>query len=428
MALSATDGLVCGTGTINHGQFFRLHLAACHRTHVPAQTMSRLARRVMYERHLYIIGKSGSGKSTFLQNIILQNPGGFCLIDPHGDLAEAVADRTDCIYFDPSELPLGFNVFENVAEASRPQVAAQIVASFKAIWGDSWGPRMEWILVNALRLLLDNNQTFLGLPKLLTDDHYRARLLRRCTDPIVRTFWEQEFDAYDDRFRKEAIAPIQNKVGQLLANPLLRNILGQHHSTLRPQRIMDRGQRIVVNLAKGKLGDAPSHLLGALLVSAFAQAAEKRASIAEQDRVPFTLYVDEFQNFATESFANVLSEARKFKLSLVIAHQFLGQLPDYLRQAVFGNVGTMMAFRVGAEDAPLIALELGLKNAEILSDLDNFRAWLRVGGPFGPQIMETEPGGPGLGRLSAVRSRTRARYCRPSHLIEREIESFINTS
>ena len=380
----------------------------------------------MYERHLYIIGKSGSGKSTFLQNTILRNPGGFCLIDPHGDLAEAVADRTDCIYFDPSELQLGFNVFENVSLASRPLVAAQIVASFKAIWGDSWGPRMEWILVNAVRLLLDNGQTFLGLTKLLTDDIYRNRLLRHCTDPIVRAFWEQEFDAYDDRFRKEAIAPIQNKVGQLLANPNLRNIIGQQHSTLRPERIMDRGQRIVVNLSKGKLGDAPSHLLGALLVSAFAQAAEKRAAISEKDRVPFTLYVDEFQNFATESFATILSEARKFKLSLVIAHQFLGQLPDQLRQAVFGNVGTMMAFRVGAEDAPLVALELGLKNAEILSDLENFRAWIRVGGPFSPQLMQTAPGGPPLGRLPRIKSRTRARYCRPPLHIEQEIERAIN--
>ena len=382
----------------------------------------------MYERHLYIIGKSGTGKSTFLQNTILQNPGGFCLIDPHGDLAEAIADRTDCIYFDPSELQLGFNVFADVPEAHRPLVAAQIVASFKAIWGDSWGPRMEWILVNAIRLLLDNAQTFLGLPRLLTDDNYRARLLRNCADPIVQTFWEKEFAAYDDRFRKEAIAPIQNKVGQLLANPILRNIIGQQRSTLRPGQIMNNGQRIVVNLAKGKLGDAPSHLLGALLVSAFAQAAEQRTTIPEKDRVPFTLYVDEFQNFATESFATILSEARKFKLSLVIAHQFLGQLPEQLRQAVFGNVGTMMAFRVGAEDAPLIALELGLKNPEVLSDLDNFRAWLRVGGPFSPQIVDTQPGSPPLGRLPAVKRRTRARYCRPPHLVKREIESFLNAS
>jgi hypothetical protein len=382
----------------------------------------------MYERHLYIIGKSGTGKSTFLQNMILQNPGGFCVLDPHGDLAEAIADSVDCIYFDPSELQLGFNVFENVPEPSRPLVAAQIVASFKAVWGDSWGPRMEWILVNALRLILDNNQTFLGLSKLLIDDTYRNRLLNKCTDPIVRAFWHHEFDAYDDRFRKEAIAPIQNKVGQLLANPILRNIVGQQHSTLRPIRIMDRGQRLVVNLAKGKLGDAPSHLLGALLVTAFAQAAERRVTMSPEDRVPFTLYVDEFQNFATESFATILSEARKFKLSLVLAHQFLGQLREPLRQAVFGNVGTMMAFRIGAEDAPLVAGELGLKNPEVLSDLANFDAWIRVGGPHNAQLLTTAPATPGTGRLSAIKRRTRSRYCRPRLKVEREINDFIEAS
>jgi hypothetical protein len=379
----------------------------------------------MYERHLYIVGKTGTGKSTFLQNIILQNPGGFCLLDPHGDLAEAVADNMDCIYFDPSELQLGFNVFENVPEAFRPLMAAQIVASFKAIWGDSWGARMEWILVNSLRLLLDNNQTFLGLPKLLIDDHYRNRLLTRCTDPIVQAFWHHEFDKYDDRFRKEAIAPIQNKIGQLLANPALRNIIGQKRSTLRPERIMNRGQRLVVNLAKGKLGDAPSYLLGALLVSAFAQAAERRATIPLEDRIPFTLYADEFQNFATDSFATILSEARKFKLSLVLAHQFLGQLPDQLRQAVFGNVGTMMSFRIGAEDAALVANELGLKNPEILSDLSNFAAWVRVGGPFNAQLITTDPPVAGYGRLPAVKRRTRSRYCCPRLKVQREIEAFI---
>jgi len=363
-----------------------------------------------------------------MQNIILQNTGGFCLLDPHGDLAEAIADSMDCIYFNPSELQLGFNVFENVPEAFRPLVAAQIVASFKAIWGDSWGPRLEWILVNSLRLLLDNNQTFLGLPKLLIDDRYRNRLLARCTDPIVSAFWHYEFDAYDDRFRKEAIAPIQNKVGQLLANPTLRNIVGQQHGTLRPERIMNRGQRLVVNLAKGKLGDTPSHLLGALLVSAFAQAAERRATIPQQDRVPFTLYADEFQNFATDSFATILSEARKFKLSLVLAHQYLGQLPESLRRAVFGNVGTMMSFRIGAEDAPFVAEELGLKNPEILCDLANFTAWVRVGGPFNAQLLATELPSPATGRLAAVKRRTRSRYCRPQSKVEWEIAHFISAT
>ena len=340
---------------------------------------------------------------------------------------EAIADTIECIYFDPSELQLGFNVFENVPQEKRPLVAAQIVASFKAIWGDSWGHRMEWILLNSLRLLLDNNHTLLGLTKLLTDDSYRAHLLRRCSDPIIRAFWDTEFALYDDRFRKEAIAPIQNKVGQLLANPALRNILGQQKSTLNAERIMNKGQRLIVNLSKGTLGEAPSHLLGALLVSGFYEAAQRRATIPENERVPFTIYVDEFQNFATESFADILSEARKFKLSLVLAHQFLGQLPDLLRQAVFGNVGVMTAFRVGAEDAPLIATELGLGNPTALTDLPNFRAWTRKGGPFNAEYLETEPPQPTADRLAAVKRFTKASYTRPKQLVEAEIDRFLKS-
>jgi hypothetical protein len=377
--------------------------------------------------HEYLIGKSGTGKSTFLQHLILQNEGGFALLDPHGDLAETIADTVECIYFDPSELQLGFNVLENVSKEKRPLIAAQIIASFKAIWGDSWGPRMEWILMNALRLLLDNNHTLLGLTKLLTDDSYRTRLLRRCADPIVRAFWDTEFALYDDRFRKEAIAPIQNKVGQLLANPALRNILGQQNSTLKVDRIMDKQQRLVVNLAKGKLGDAPSRLLGALLVSGFYEAAQRRATVLEKDRVPFTLYVDEFQNFATDSFADILSEARKFKLSLVLAHQFLGQLPHLLRQAVFGNVGVMTAFRVGAEDAPIMAAELGLGNPAALTDLPNFCARSRKGGPYNCEYIETEPPPPRAGRFEAAKRYTKASYTRPQWLVETEIVRFLES-
>jgi hypothetical protein len=375
--------------------------------------------------HEYIIGKSGTGKSTFLRNLILNNEGGFAVLDPHGDLAEVIADTIECIYFDPSELQLGFNVLENVSIEKRPLVAAQIIASFKAIWGDSWGHRMEWILMNSLRLLLDNNHTLLGLTKLLTNDSYRAHLLRKCSDPVIRAFWDTEFARYDDRFRKEAIAPIQNKVGQLLANPTLRNILGQQNSTLKVDRIMNKGQRLIVNLSKGKLGEEPSHLLGALLVSGFYEAAQRRATIPENERVPFTLYVDEFQNFATESFATILSEARKFKLSLVLAHQFLGQLPDLLRQAVFGNVGVMTAFRVGAEDAPIIAAELGLGNPTALIDLSNFQAYTRKGGPYNFKFIQTEPPRPTAHRLASVKRFTKASYTRPKRLVEIAIERFL---
>jgi hypothetical protein len=233
--------------------------------------------------HRYVIGKSGTGKSTYLQNLILDTEGGFALLDPHGDLAEAVADSIDCIYFDPILTPIGFNVLENVPVERRHLVASNVVSSFKAIWADSWGPRLEWICYNALRLLLDNNKTLLDIPAVLTDPVFRRRCLARATYP---DFWHNEFETWDARYRNEAIAPVLNKVGQLAADPTLRRILGGK-SSLKPERIMNKGQKLVVNLSKGKMGDIPSHLLGALLVSAFAQAADRRSTIPEENRVPF---------------------------------------------------------------------------------------------------------------------------------------------
>jgi len=376
--------------------------------------------------HEYVIGKSGSGKSTFLQHHILQNPGGVAVLDPHGDLAEKIAEIIPCIYFDPAdaEFPVGFDPHHNVSVADRPLVAAQVLASLKAIWADSWGYRLEYILINSLRLLLDNSAPIIALPRLLSDDNYRASLLRHCTDPTVSAFWQGEFDQWDHRFRSEAISPVQNKIGQLVGNPTLRNILT--HSTLNLPRIMNRGQRLVVNLSKGKLGEAPSHLLGALLVSSFARAAESRAAIPEHERVPFTLYVDEFQNFATESFAGILSEARKYRLSIVASHQFLGQIPEHLRQAVFGNIGRFVSFRVGAEDAPIIAKELGLHNPEILTDLAPFEVWQRAG--IQAEFARTSPAPPSQGRLRANQATARARYSRQRRQVEQRVAKYIATT
>ena len=336
------------------------------------------------------IGKSGTGKSTLLFNLMmadLAHGRGFALLDPHGDLARDVADavptqRTnDVVYFDPADLshPVAFNPLERVAPDHRPLVAAHIAAAFKHLWGDSWGPRLEYILGNSIRLLLDApGTTLLGLPRLLVDDKYRSRLLATCRDPVIRAFWLREFAEYQDRFVTEAISPIQNKIGALLSPPALRNIIGQKRSTIDIPGIMNGGRVLIVNLSKGRLGEGPAHLLGAFLATAFAQAAESRADIREADRRDFTLYADEFQNFATDSFASILSEARKWRLNLALAHQFLGQLPPLLRQAVIGNAGTVIAFRLGAEDAPLIADELGHHNHEVLSDTPNFAAWIKL--------------------------------------------------
>lgn len=380
--------------------------------------------------HSYIIGKSGVGKSTFLENHALENEGGFAFLDPHGDSAEKLADTIDCIFWEPSDTEhvIGFNVLENVPEPQRHLVAAQVVSSFKAIWGDSWGPRLEWILYNSVSLLLDNNGSLLDIPKLLTDSGYLSkclrplhkRLIKNPTDHAAgarRNFWLYEFDALQPRERAAAISPVLNKVGQLAANPVLSGIL--RHNTIDISRIMNRGQRLVVNLSKGQLGEEPSHLLGALLVSAFAQAAEGRANIPFAERRPFTLYVDEFQNFATNNFSRILSEARKYRLDLVLAHQFLGQLPDLLRQAVFGNVGRFISFKIGSEDAPVIARELGFPaTAEELIDLNRFEAWERSTSIMPKQFKTAAPIA-GRGRLAAVRRRTWSRYTTATRLSKR---------
>ena len=391
-------------------------------------------------RHLYLIGKTGTGKSTLLYNMMradLERGHGFALLDPHGDLATAIADATPAwrtnavVYLDPSDLefPLAFNPLYNIPVDRRPLVAAHIVAAFQHIWGSSWGPRLEYILTNALRLLLDApGSTLLGLPRLLADERYRRRLLAHSRDPMVRSFWQNEFGNYNDRYATEAIAPIQNKVGTLLSPPALRNMLGQVKSTIDIRQFMDRGQVLIVNLSKGKLGEAPTHLLGAFLATAFAQAAESRADIPETARRDFTLYADEFQHFATDSFASILSEARKYRLALVLAHQFLGQLPDLLRQAVIGNAGSIAAFRLGAEDAELIADELGIDNKSTLTDTANFAAWLKLlnhSSLSGPHYLQTLPPEPVIGRFEAVRNRTRARYGRPRRAVEGRIARFL---
>lgn len=395
-------------------------------------TVSQSDRR----RHLHIIGKTGTGKSTLLLNLMLDDlyaRRGFALLDPHGDLAlqlieAAPPQRTnDVLFLDPSDVafPVGFNPLDRVAADQRPLVAAHVVAAFKHLFADSWGPRLEYVLLNCLRLLLDHpNATLVGLPRLLIDDGYRQRLIDGCSDPIVRLFWTREFAAYSDRFAAEVLAPLQNKIGAFLAVPFLRNMLGQPRSTLDIPRIMNEGRVLVAALSKGKLGEAPTHLLGAFLATAFAQAAEARAAMPEHQRRDFHLYVDEFQNFSTDSFAAILSEARKWRLSLTLAHQYLGQMPQRLRQAVLANTGSLIAFRCGAEDAQVLADEFGIA-ATALTDTSNFSAWVRLihnGIPTGALMMNTHLPAPRYDhRAAAVIRRTRARHARPRALVEAHI-------
>ena len=366
----------------------------------------------------YIIGRSGTGKSTLLASLMARDDA-FALLDPHGDLANQVADAADpnrTIYFHHS-CPLGFNPLDR----ADPLTASEIVSAFKHIWAESWGPRMEYILYNALRLLIDNRATLLHLPRVLSDDRYRAQCLRRCTDPFIRWYWEHEFEEYSERFKNEAIAPIQNKVGQFCANPTIRAVLGEK-TALKFDDILD-GKTFIANLSG--IGREPAHLLGALFVTAIHQAAARRSTIPESDRLPFTLYADEFQNFATDSFGVILSESRKWGLRLCLANQYLTQLPAGLQQAVLGNIGTLIVFRVGSADAALLADELGIDNALTLTDTANFEAWVRMtedGVPGSPRRIKTAPPQwARTGMLASVLSRTRARYARPREALEERI-------
>ena len=299
------------------------------------------------------------------------------------------------------------------------------------MWPESWGPRLDYILTNAVRALLDvPGGTLLMLPRLLIDEAFRVPIIdRHVGDPYVRAFWLGEYAGYGGHFRAEAIAPIQNKIGKALIEPRLRNMLAQPRSTITLRRLMDEGAIIICNLAKGRLGEGTSHLLGALLTTAIAQAAMSRADVAPAERRTFHLYADEFQSFATDSFALILSEARKYGLTLTVAHQYLGQLPETLQVAAFGNVGSMLACRTGASDASIIAEQLGLGGADALLDLPNHAAWARLlagGVPTSPLRLGLFDAP--LPRRAAARrlvDLSRRRFGRPRADIEARIARFL---
>jgi len=318
-------------------------------------------------RHMYVIGKTGMGKSNLLENMAIQdirNGEGVCVVDPHGEFAEKmlkavpVSRINDVIYFNPSdaEFPIAFNILESVDDDKKNLVASGMMGVFKKIWPDVWSARMEYILNNTILALLDYpGSTMLGVNRMMRDLNYRKRVYLKIKDPVVKSFWINEFDKWDDKFRKEAVAAIQNKVGQFLSSSVIRHIVGQPKSTIDMSEIMDSKKILIVNLSKGRIGEDSMRLLGGMIVTKIQLAAMGRVAVSEAQREDFYLYVDEFQNFATESFANILSEARKYRLNLILAHQYINQLifdgNATVRDAVFGNVGTIVSFRVGAEDA-----------------------------------------------------------------------------
>lgn len=320
-------------------------------------------------RHIYVVGKTGMGKTELLKNMVIQdikNGNGVGFVDPHGEAAEEILkfvpeDRIkDVVYFNPADVenPVAFNIMEDVDVEYRHLIAGGMMGVFKKIWPDVWSSRMEYILNNAILALLETpGSTLLGINRLLADPEWRNEILENVKDSVVKAFWVKEFARYSQRYEIEATAAIQNKIGQFISSPLIRNIIGQEKSTIDIRKIMDEKKILIMNLSKGRVGEDSSRLLGALLVTKLQLAAMSRVDIPEKDRNDFILYIDEFQNFSTDSFASILSEARKYRLSLVLAHQYINQMEEKVRDAVFGNVGTMITFRVGAEDGEFLEKE-----------------------------------------------------------------------
>ena len=401
-------------------------------------------------RHVYIIGKTGSGKTTLEENMAIDDikaGHGLAVVDPHGEFAERVLDHVpeerlgDVIYFDPADMeyPIAFNPLEQVGSEYRHLVASGMMGVFKKIWPDVWSARMEYILNNTLLALLEYpGSTLLGIMRMLAEKDYRQKVVDHLQDPVVKSFWVNEFAGYTQRLASEAVAAIQNKVGQFVTNPLIRNILGQHRSTINMRNLMDEGKILIVNLSKGKIGEDNSALLGAMIITRLQLAAMSRVNMPEKERKDFFLYVDEFQNFATESFVNILSEARKYHLCLTLAHQYIGQLihdnNPKVRDAVFGNVGTIITFRVGAADAEFLEKEFAPEYTEQdLVNLPNYNIYLKLmidgvashafsARTFPPQIMTSASF-----RETIIES-TRKKYGTPRAYVEEKISGEWNTS
>ncbi|TAL19665.1 DUF87 domain-containing protein [Patescibacteria group bacterium] len=390
-------------------------------------------------RHFYVLGKTGMGKTTLLENMVISdiNAGhGVGVVDPHGDFAEKLLNFipssrvNDVVYFNPADFdyPIGFNVLEAVDDRHKHLVSSGLMGVFKKIWPDVWSARMEHILNNCILALLDYpGSTLLGINRILTDKEYRKRVVSKIKDPVVKQFWIDEYARWEDRFRNEAIAPIQNKVGQFLSASIIRNIVAQVKSTINPREIMDGGKIFIMNLAKGRIGEDSSRLLGGMLITKIQLAAMERVDVPEAERRDYYLYVDEFQNFATQSFANILSEARKYHLNLIIAHQYIEQLDeDYVRPAVFGNVGTIMTFRVGGKDAEFLEQEFTPQFViEDLVNLGKYDVYLKLmidgvaSTPFSARTLP--PISQPTGNEDKVIKVSRERYSQPRAVIEEKI-------
>lgn len=395
-------------------------------------------------QHVYVVGKTGTGKSALLNNMIVQdmaNGEGLAVVDPHGELVEGVLEKVpedrmdDVIYFNPAdtESHIGFNVLELPDPKYKHLVASGLMGIFTKIWANVWSARMEYIMNNAILALLDTpGSTLLGITRILVDKDYRQQIIANIKDPVVKAFWVHEFEAWRDQFRNEAIAPIQNKVGQFLSTSLVRNIVGQSKSTIDIFDLMNEGKILLINVSKGRIGEDNSALLGAMLITKMQLAAMERIRVPEEERVDFYLYVDEFQNFATDSFAGILSEARKYRLDLILAHQYIGQLvtdvSTKVRDAIFGNVGTMIVFRVGATDAEFLESEFEPEflPADIVN-LPNYSVYLKLmvdgvtSRPFSATTLPPFKVATSETTKETIIRNSQKRYARPKAVVEEEI-------
>ncbi len=389
-------------------------------------------------RHMYIVGKTGMGKSTMMENMVLDDifsGNGIGLVDPHGDFAEKILNYipakriNDVVYINPSDLdfPIGFNILEVHNEGQKHLIVAGLMGIFKKIWPDVWSARMEYILNNTLLALIEYpGSTLLGINRLLSDKKYRKKVVAKVKDPVIKSFWNVEFASYTEKYAQEAVAPIQNKIGQFLSTNVIRNMVAQVKSTIDIRKLMDEKKIVIMNLSKGRIGEDNSRLLGGMLITKIQLAAMERVDTPEAERKDFFLYVDEFQNFATPSFANILSEARKYRLSLIMAHQYIKQLDEIVADAVFGNVGTIISFRIGGGDAEMLAKEFTpVFLEEDLVNLPKFQIFLKLmidgvsSTPF--SAMTLPPLGSPTDSLEKVIRVSRERYGRPREAIEEKI-------
>ena len=395
-------------------------------------------------QHMYVIGKTGVGKTQFLKNMALQdinNGQGLAIIDPHGEFVEEILDNipphrvNDVVYFNPADMehPVSFNIMDVPDPRYKHLIASGLIGIFTKIWANVWSARMEYILANCILALLDTpGTTLLGIPRMLVDRDYRQKIINNLKDPVVKSFWINEYEEWESRYRNEAIAPVQNKVGQFLNVSFVRNIVGQAKNTIDIDEIMNTQKILLVNVSKGRIGEDNSAILGAMIITKIQLAAMERVRIPEDERKDFYLYVDEFQNFATDSFVNILSEARKYRLDLIIAHQYVGQLvtdtSTAVRDAVFGNVGTMISFRVGAADAEFLEQEFTpefLQNDLIRLDNRNVYIKLMIDGitsrPFSATTITLAPVIKDDKKREEIIKISRSKYAHSVRSVEEEI-------